>query len=84
MESPDTVTEILLYGGFRCPHCGHEWLTPKGWLLVPGECSCRQCSRRMVISQALAARANHARTLMVFTDALLGSNKEPHGIAAHG
>jgi hypothetical protein len=79
MESPREVTEVCPYGGWKCPYCGAEILTPKGFILVPGQVECQVCSRPISVSAEAAAEANHQRTLSAFTHALLDQEAERRG-----
>ena len=84
MESAKTATEASTYGGFKGPHCSAEILTPKGFILVPGQAECPTCGKPVVIDERMAQSANHCRTLLAFTNALLGMKGLSDGIHAHG
>ncbi len=66
------VTETCIGGGYVCPHCKANILTPKGYILVTGVDNCPFCKGNIHISEQKAISSNEARNLMIISKAVLG------------
>jgi hypothetical protein len=71
IESPVEVEEVCSCGGYICPMCSVNILTPKGFILIPGTDNCPVCKGGIHISLQKAESANHLRTLHLLINAAL-------------
>lgn len=74
------VKEALGCGGFVCPACSSQIITPLGYILIPGKTNCQVCGALIHLSKNIAVSANELRTIHILTNIMLRS---PHGRVIH-